>query len=433
MGNASQDQPTVTVAFKTKGIKQVKKEVVELKNVMSGFVNTVGATTPAFKKQAQGMLTSANAGTRLGAKIRLATHGMRGFRMEMLGVMFFGMALQRFFGGLLKPALTIAGVFELMSNVLGILFLPIALVLLDILLPISDYLMSMSESAKLLLGAIVLAAAGLGLFLFFVGMMSLGIGSIIQVFGPFLKFIYYTAKGMMFMANIGIGTLLLAFGILLVIIIGFAIAWKDNLGQIKQWTNILFHGLKAIFAGIVDVFMGIKDILVGLFTGDTEKFKAGFKKIVEGIKSIFFGLIEFIAGLAVTIGISLVTVIMNFVKVLVTLLGEGFGALWEGLLQPALDFGKDLVMKIIEGVKSLGSRLMDIIRSFIPDEILDLFGAIGGALFGAGAYGAAAVPSVVNNFAPVIEVPKQQIEIIFPPNQNPGAAYETIVRNQGVE
>ncbi len=118
--------------------------------------------------------------SRAANRIRKFAHGMRGFRMEMLSVMFFGMGLQRFFSGLLKPALEAAGVFELLSSTLQILFMPIALAILEFLLPWIDKIMNMSDATKLWIGKIVLLGAALGTFLFLVGMLTLALGGMIM-------------------------------------------------------------------------------------------------------------------------------------------------------------------------------------------------------------------------------------------------------------
>ena len=65
---------------------------------MRKMYNAAGVMNKNFKK-------NITTGQRWALGIRKMTHGLRGFRMEMLGVMFFGMGLQKFFTGLLRPAL----------------------------------------------------------------------------------------------------------------------------------------------------------------------------------------------------------------------------------------------------------------------------------------------------------------------------------------
>ncbi len=168
--------------------------IVNIVGNVKGFLKAMGASQEEMKKTAgktvewkKNMRLATTMGGRLALRVRKMTHGMRGFRMEMLGVMFFGLGLQKFFKGLLQPALQLTGVFELFSNVLAILFLPIALALLDWLMPIFDWLMNLSEATKLLIGKWVLFGFALGALLFLFGMFALGIGSVILAFaGVFL-------------------------------------------------------------------------------------------------------------------------------------------------------------------------------------------------------------------------------------------------------
>ena len=121
---------------------------------------------------------------RMGLGLRKTTHGMRGFRMEMLGIMFFGMAMKKMFGGLLKTSLGWTGIMELLSMTLGVLFLPVALQLLDIFLPLFEWLMNLSDNTKLWIGWLVVLGFIIGTIIMVVGMLALGIGSIILVIGP---------------------------------------------------------------------------------------------------------------------------------------------------------------------------------------------------------------------------------------------------------
>ena len=128
--------------------------------------------------------------TRLGKfafGIRRATHGMRGFRMELLGVMFFGMGVQKFFKGLLTPAMKMVGVFDILNATLGIVFLPIVLTLLDPLLKLSTFLINLSDKTKMFLGWIAVGGVILGGFLFLFGMFGLGIGSLILAFSSLFR------------------------------------------------------------------------------------------------------------------------------------------------------------------------------------------------------------------------------------------------------
>ena len=120
-------------------------------------------------------------GARTANKFRMMTHGARGFRMEMLGVMFFGMMLQRTFSGLIKTSLEWMGVTEIFSQVLGILFLPVAEWFLQIVLLLLKWVTSLTKAQKKWIGVIVLVGIALGVTLFILGTFALGIGSLILV------------------------------------------------------------------------------------------------------------------------------------------------------------------------------------------------------------------------------------------------------------
>lgn len=123
-----------------------------------------------------------SASARMANRFRMMTHGARGFRMEMLGVMFFGMALQRTFTGLLKTSMQWMGVMEVFSQTLGILFLPIAEVLLEWALKFLDWVLQLSDEQKKTIGWFVLVGAAVGTLIFLIGTLALGIGSMILAF-----------------------------------------------------------------------------------------------------------------------------------------------------------------------------------------------------------------------------------------------------------
>ena len=75
-----------------------------------------------------------------------AIQANRGFRGEMLSMMFFGMAMQRTFKGLTNGAMEMAGGTSLLAESINIFMIPAALDWNEVLIPISKSLMS--QSAK---------------------------------------------------------------------------------------------------------------------------------------------------------------------------------------------------------------------------------------------------------------------------------------------
>jgi len=130
-----------------------------------------------------------NKGAIIANKIRMLTHGLRGFRMELLGVMFFGMGMKNFFSGLLKPSLEMVGVFDLLKTSMQLLFLPIALQILPYAIKFLNWVKELSPETKLLIGKFVLLGIALGAGLFLFGTMALGIGAIIIAFSGLFNII----------------------------------------------------------------------------------------------------------------------------------------------------------------------------------------------------------------------------------------------------
>jgi len=143
----------------------------KLREIRSQILRTSDAqrtTTQHYDKMANGQ-----------KKLRKTTtqtiKGMHRFRMELLSVMFFGMALNRVFMGMLQPAMEATGIFELLSVTLLSVFMPVALEMLETLLWWSEAFMALDPAAKLFTGRVVAmgAAASAGLMAF--GMLGLGI------------------------------------------------------------------------------------------------------------------------------------------------------------------------------------------------------------------------------------------------------------------
>lgn len=175
--------------FRTLSQKQkITRDNTRMNRVaQSGFFQTLRLGEKdwkAFNEQGRKM------NTRLGRSaqsIRKMTQGMKGFRMELLGVMFFGMAMTRTLGGLIKTSLEWTGVTEILSTALGVLFLPIAEKILQWALIFLNFVLELTEAQKLWIGKIVLLGMALGGLLFVIGTLGLGVGALIAVFGALLS------------------------------------------------------------------------------------------------------------------------------------------------------------------------------------------------------------------------------------------------------
>lgn len=96
----------------------------------------------------------------------------------MLGVLFFGMALQRTFSGMLQPVADLYGVFDLWSLMLTVTFMPIMNKVYPIFLDIFNAVLAMPEPLQETFGWIVLLGIGIGGTLEKVGMFALGLSAL---------------------------------------------------------------------------------------------------------------------------------------------------------------------------------------------------------------------------------------------------------------
>lgn len=151
---------------------------VQFMQAVEGF-KKVQRSVEGFRVSAGRTWDSLN---RMNTGIKRTIAGFIRFRMELLSVMFFGMAIQRLFLGLLQPALNLVGIFQIWTTILELLFLPVALALLPVILKFLDWVLSMSDEMKMLIGVIVGLGAVFGTILFFLGTVGLGVMGLVTVF-----------------------------------------------------------------------------------------------------------------------------------------------------------------------------------------------------------------------------------------------------------
>lgn len=262
-----------------------------LKQDMEGFRH--GAK--AVKTWGNNVNNATAKGYRFGNNIRMLTHGMRGFRMEMLGIMFFGMSITRLFQGLLKPSMDLVGVFDIWNTTLGVLFLPTALMLLDkVFLPMMDFFLNLPEPMQQVIGVFALFGLGMGKLLETVGMLALGVGSLIQAFGG--------------SAVVGaIGSLGAVFAYVAAAIAVFLALWYSDIGGFRSF---IVNSFKIIKEGVIEHIELLKDIAVavwnaflGLLEGDFDKYSENMVKAWIKFKDLLVNVILSLGAVFVNAGI----------------------------------------------------------------------------------------------------------------------------------
>ena len=104
------------------------------------------------------------------------------FRMELLSIMFFSMGVAAAINTILGPAFDMVGVWEILNTLLGVIFLPVALAVLDVLLPLALWFASLDEPTRLAVGTILLLVGALASIAAMGSAMGLGIAGWKQFF-----------------------------------------------------------------------------------------------------------------------------------------------------------------------------------------------------------------------------------------------------------
>lgn len=253
--------------------QRITRNNTEMNRVANqGFFQTMRMGQEGFKKFNEQGRRFNTIGGRTANAIRRGTHGLRGFRMEMLGVMFFGMAMQRTFAGLLRTSLEWTGVFEVLTTAMGILFLPVAEMILGWALKFLDFVSNLTKEQKLWIGQIVLLGAALGGLLFIIGTFALGIGSLIIAF----KFLF---SPITLVLGLLLGLVGLSFS-------GMFSSLNDELdgtGDKLATFGITGETLSKIKEKIVGLVNKVKDTFVEKWPELKEKGKELLQKIFDGI------------------------------------------------------------------------------------------------------------------------------------------------------
>lgn len=145
----------------SKKIREVHQRVEEL----GGGYQRVTNTTKALNERTN----------RLTKTMQVQRVVAKRFQMQWLSILFFGMALQRMFGGLIRTSLEWTGVTEIMSLALGILFLPLADILLGWALAFLEVVGKLTPTQKKWIGIVVLSVIALGGLLMVLGQVALGL------------------------------------------------------------------------------------------------------------------------------------------------------------------------------------------------------------------------------------------------------------------
>lgn len=314
------------------------------------------------------------------------------FRMEFLSVMFLGMQMQRVYQGLTKTSMEWMGTTEVMGAILGVMFLPIAEVMLNILLWLWDAWNNLSEPMQKFITWGVFVIGAIGTIIFWFGMLSLGIAGVGKAFaflGPISGGVF-TGMG----ANIKsfMGSLLKWMP--LIAFVGYFIYKtfqnsggaivlnnKANLArQEKDWESYSMYVLarnSVIEFGIAKTFMNIYEtamnIIYGLVKGVLHLFEALASGVVTLVLTPFRWLFLGLERIASALGLDWLadkfsdaaTNVTNSIDDINAKIAEGFGKGYEGIEEQQQKF----IEKMGKGYENLNWLTMQrMIEMGLPFE-----------------------------------------------------------------
>lgn len=114
-------------------------------------------------------------------KLRVTSRSMHRFKMELLSVMFFGMALSRLWQEHTQELEKMFGLTDMNAAAMQYLLLPAYEEWANVMMEVNDWIFNLDEGTRLWIGRIMLLVQAGGNMLFMFGQMALGIDGITRV------------------------------------------------------------------------------------------------------------------------------------------------------------------------------------------------------------------------------------------------------------
>lgn len=274
---------------------------------IGGMNEQLQASDVQIRRNAQGAAMFQNKYTGSMMNAKQATGEMRRatnrFRMDQLSLMFGFMALRRVMSGMLKPAFKSVGVFDTISTIMELVFLPIAIEVQEVMLGFLDFFAELPRSVKLFIGALTLLGIALttvGLVMAqvslitsaiwgvtigeMVGAALMGSTSITSIFTTMATSVASIFSGLAASVGSIAGTIA---GVLTApVIAGVAILVGAVLLLNEAWANN-FGGIKGITADVIDFIGNSIDWLIeklNMLPGVNIKVKDAFDGMADSIR-----------------------------------------------------------------------------------------------------------------------------------------------------
>lgn len=292
-------------------------------------------------------------GRELNTTTKSIVTGQRRFKMELLGVMFAGMALYRVMGGLIRKQFELWGVTDMFGAMLTVVFLPIMDILAPILYTILDAFMNLPEGLQLALGAFVILAAGIGAFLLIFGQVGLAVTSIGAAFPALGGIISGVFHGIITVVSVAMGLIL----VVIAIIVGMFIAWKENFMGMKNIVSSFWNHVKDAFSSLFEIIKSIFGVFIAIFKGD-------WNEAWEHVKNIFYNIGKFV--------VSTLTGILDFTS----MVAVGFIRIFKGIIDSIIGLfkwlydvlvGHSIIPDLVNGMMAWFKKGADFIIGIFED------------------------------------------------------------------
>jgi len=354
----------VTSGF-ARGLGRAQTQLKTVGKNMQNFGSVMQMPMNNFKELNGRFKVMKTLGGKVAQRFRMMTHGMRGFRMEALGVMFFGMMMQRMFMGLLQPVMDAFGVFDLFRIMLLTLFLPIMEMIFPFLLSLMEWFMNLPEPLKKAIGIFVVLGLIFGTIIMVLGQFALGIGSLIQffpIFGGAIKAVGAILVGLS-------ATVLAVIAIIVAIVIGMYVAWKENFMGMKKVVSNFIDGVKGAFKALWDIITSIFGFWIAIFKGDWDGALEHIKKAFSAMKDFIVNLIKIMVNLIAGIVIGIIRVFKFVIDTVVSF----FVWLYNKIIGRSII--PDMINAIIDWFWKLPNAIKNILK-FVGNAFIDVGNSI---------------------------------------------------------
>lgn len=342
--------------------RRTKRSANSVSKSVTGGVGQAQNKMDQFSASARGVgnaSTEAQTGVR-GLNSRIATFGKdtkhastmaNGFRMDMLSVMFAGMQLMSVFGGMIGSMMKFTGASSALGAAMKSVLLPVSMVLQPMLIKLSQFLMSLSESEKMLLGVATVGLAVAGAIAF--------IGAQVVMLA-----------GALSMMSIGIGTVAAVLaGAIALIVGGFMLGMKIGnrfTDEVRFAMDVVGTIIQRFSTESISMFKNFVDIIAEVISFVVNVFTLKWGKAWGNVKTIFTKVVQNIQSI----------LSMFFLTDIASMLAKAA----KKILGKARTLGENIIDGIVNGIKSAPGAIMDAIQGIAPDWVVDVLSDAGSAI-----------------------------------------------------